>query len=104
MHLYVYVYTHTHLSLFIFFSIMIYYKILNIVTCAVQLYLVVTHSMCSSLHLLNPGFPVLSLSPLGNHKSILSVCFCFVDKSTYVIFLDSHVSDAHLSFCLTHLV
>ena len=33
---YIYIYTHTHIFFFIFFSIVVYYRILNIVFCALQ--------------------------------------------------------------------
>ena len=33
---YTYIYIHTHIYLFIFFSIIVYYRMLNIVSCVIQ--------------------------------------------------------------------
>ena len=48
----------THIYIYILFnilSIMVYYRVLNIVPCAIRYDLVFIHSMCNSLHLLIPN-------------------------------------------------
>ena len=47
------------------------------------------HPICNSLHLLTPNSyppPPLPLSPLGNHRCVDWVCFCFVDRFICVVF------------------
>ena len=75
-----------------FFSMLLYYKLLNIVPCAVQQDLVVYLFYISSLYLLIPDFqfiphPTSPQTP-GNQKPICCICvyFCFTDVFTCAMF------------------
>ena len=64
-------------SFFIYFSMTVYHRVLNIVSCALQEDLVVYPSYIQQFASANPKLPVLpSLTslPLGNPKSVLYVC------------------------------
>ena len=102
MHLYICIYTHT----FILSHILFHYDLLQDIEYSQLCYTVVPccYPFCvqqfASAKSQIPNY--LSLTPWQAQVYSLSICFCFVDKSIYVIFLDSHRSDTHLSFCLTH--
>ena len=70
-----YIYIYINLFFFRFFSIIDYYKILNIVPCATQVFVV--YFIYSSMYLLipNPSFiqPRLPF-PFGNPKFVFYVC------------------------------
>ena len=67
---------HIYTFSFIFSPIIIYHRILNIVSCAIQQNLSFIHSLYNSLHLLTqlPIHPSLTPLPLGSHKSALNIC------------------------------
>ena len=67
---------------FRFFSIIGYYKILNIIPCAI---LLLIYFMYSSLYLLIPYSQFVPL-PFGNHKIVFYVC-----ESVSVLYIDSFV-------------
>ena len=67
---------HIHTFSFIFFPIIIYHRILNIVSCAIQQNFSFIHSLYNSLHLLTqlPIHPSLTSLSLGSLKSTLNIC------------------------------
>ena len=92
---------------FISFSIMVYHKIVNIITCAVQQNLVYTiYLVYTGLHLLIPNSQSSPLFPtafLQVYSLCLWVCFCFIDMfichisdSTYKWYHDICLSLSHL--------
>ena len=81
-----------------------YYKILNIAQLLCSRTLLFISFICSSLYLLSqtPSLP-LPLSSLDDHKVVFYVCwvcFYFVNKSIFVIFLDSAYKWYH-TICLS---
>ena len=77
---------HTHIFFFRFFSIIDYYKILDIVPCAVLF----IHFIYSSVYLLspNPQFIPLPTFPFSKHIFVFYVCesFCFTNRFICMIF------------------
>ena len=73
---------------FIFFSVMAYYKILNIVPCAMQQNVLFIHSIYNILHLLTSKshfFPPLHPPPWQPQSVLyIRVCFCFVDICSFL--------------------
>ena len=71
-------YTHTYIFLFHILSIMVYYRVLSIISALDTRTLLCIHSICNnSLCLLTPNSQCIPPSPhlpLGNHTSLLYVC------------------------------
>ena len=83
-----------------FFSMMVYRRILNIVSRAVQEDLI-AHSLYNSLHLLTLNSQSIPPPPSWQPQFCslyLCVCFCFIDRFIYVIFEVPHISEYHIVF------
>ena len=104
----IYTHVHTHIYFFIFFFIVVYYKILNMVTSAIQQILVVYLLYIQQFVSANPKlliYPSSPAFPFSNHK-FFSCVFCFVNKFFCIIIQISYISGImYLSFSdLFHLV
>ena len=112
--------THTYIFFFIFFSIVVYYRILNIVPCAIQKDLVVYlfyiyQFVVYLLYILfciywlvstNPdshSVPLLCSLRLGNHKSVVQVCesVAVLQISSLVSYFRIHIQVVLGGICLS---
>ena len=88
-----------------FLCIVLCHRILNIVPCAIQWDFVVYRSVFNSLHLLIPSSQSFPPSPLGNHKSVLFICYHILFKKknkTYLAVPGLSCSTQDLQFSLWH--
>ena len=73
-----YIYIYINLFFFRFFSIIGYYKILNIVPCASSRSLLFIYFKYSSLHLLIPSSKFIPPRPRSGFFAVCLFCFVFV--------------------------
>ena len=107
--LYIHVYIHTYMYTYIFFSIIIYYRILKILACAISWTLLFIYFIYSGLCLLTPNSSNLSLPspllPVVTTTFVFYVCksFSVSQICPFVSYFRLHISNIY-GICLSLLI